>query len=298
VTFLTSSIEIGLVMGLVLSWTVLSLAVSFRLLKFPDIGLEGSFLIGAAMYGMLLRSGWTVGATFVALICGALVGSTTAFLHVRLRINKFLAGIIVVAICYAVSLHILGAPNVSLLELLAGNDSLAQFDHGNVNWRRLFPLLAYPILGIPILVTWFHTRPGLRLRVVCANTVFARSLGLRTLWWTVGGLALSNALAAVSGILLVRQQGFIDIGMGAGVLLTSLAGLAIGEALTPRVIPFVPHVLISAVIGSIVYQVIQTLAVHAGLPAADLKLVTALLVIAMIVPRTIRANSPEEGVLT
>ena len=111
-------------------------------------------------------------------------------------------------------------------------------------------------------------------------------------------MALSNALAALSGILIARQQGFVDIGMGGGVLLSSLAGLAIGEALTPRATSFVAHALISALVGSILYQTIQALAVHAGLPAADLKFVTAALVVALIVPRTIRAGSPEEGVLT
>jgi putative tryptophan/tyrosine transport system permease protein len=291
--------EIGAVMGLLLCLAVMGLAVSFNLLDFPDITMEGSLPLGATVFAASVKSGMPV---LVALLCAMLAGATagalTAFIHSRFGINKFLAGILVVAISYTLCLRILGTSNIGLL----GSPSL--FDYVEPTDRHAPSaalgtalLLASIALAVGALVLWLaQTRGGLRARVAGTNPVYARSLGISVPLHLVAGLAITNAMAAAAGALLAMHQGFADVGMGQGALILCLASMAIGARLVPeRKLPVHVFVVVSAALGSVVYQVLVAFAVRLGLSPVDLKLATALLVLTVVVARARGDGSPAVG---
>jgi putative ABC transport system permease protein len=274
-------IEIGAIQGLVMLGAVLSFAIAFRLLGFPDLTVEGAMPLGAATYAVMAHGGYSLGlALLAACIVGAMCGALTAFLHVVFKVNKFLAGIIVVAVAYSLSLRVMSGPNVSLLQSGSLFSTLSSFAVGAP------PLLILGLIWLPLLgaLSWFFGGPsGIRLRAVGSNPVFAQSVGVSTKIATVAGLAACNVLAAFAGVLQCDYQGFADVSTGQGVLILALAALAIGEAVVPsRRLVYYKFVLIAAVIGSMAYQIILAVAVRAGLPQTDLRLATGVLVLAFV----------------
>jgi len=284
-----SWIDIGLIMGLIYAWAVLGFVCAFRLFRFPDLTIEGSVPLGAAVYAAMLRGGWaTPEAVVLAIASGMLAGAVTASLHARFQVNKFLAGILVVAVAYSLTLRVLGGSNIGLLTYPTPFDFVAWLD-------RLIPalhtgklvvlaLLALVIVGVCM---WaLSTRPGLRLRAVGSNSTFASMLGVNVGLHLVVGLAICNGLGALSGVLLAMHSGFADVGLGQGVLILALAAMTIGERLLPqRHLRYQAYVVLSAIIGSVGYQLLVALAVYLGLAPSDLKLVTALLVLFVVALR-------------
>lgn len=279
--------DIGLLMGLIFAWAVLALALAFRLLSFPDLTVEGSLPLGAAVFAILIKTGTPLStAIAAAVIAGGIAGGLTAFLHVRFRLNKFLAGIIVVAITYSLSLRIMGASNIGLLQSSSLFDLVEPLDRASGETFHFGTMLLLGTLlmgGTALLLFALSSRLGMRLRVAGSNPEYARSLGISVPWNLVFGLALTNGLAALSGILLAMYQGFADVGMGLGVLILALAAMTIGERLvSERTLPFHAFVIVAAVLGSISYQVLVAYAVSMGLAPTDLKLVTAVLVLLVV----------------
>lgn len=280
-------LDIGLTMGLLLAWAVLALALAFRLLSFPDLTVEGSLPLGAAVFAILLKSGaplWA--AVAVALVSGALAGALTAYLHLRFRLNKFLSGIIVVAIAYSLSLRIMGASNIGLLQSASIFDfvePLNRIGGGTFHAGTILLLSVLLLGGVILLGVGLLSRRGIRLRATGSNPEYARSLGISVPWNLVCGLALTNSLAAVSGVLLSTHQGFADIGMGQGILILALAAMTIGERLLPeRNLPFPVFVVAAAIAGSVFYQLLVSYAIRLGLAPTDLKMATAVLVLVVV----------------
>lgn len=213
----------------------------------------------------------------------------TAFFHVRFRINKLLAGIIVVAITYTVSLRIMGTSNIGLLEQPSVFDLVRTWDRfANGRFHAGTILLLAALVGAVCLAagTALSTRPGLRLRAAGANPEYARLLGVRVPANMVTGLALTNGLAAFGGILASMNQGFADVGMGHGILILALAAMTIGERLVPeKRLSYQAYVLLAALTGAIAYQTLVSYALRLGLAATDLKLATAVLVLLVIALR-------------
>ncbi len=286
-------LDIGLVMGLLLAWAVLALALGFRLLDFPDLTVEGSLPLGAAVFAVLHKSGVPMPVSVIgALLAGAAAGALTGFLHVRFRLNKFLAGIIVIAIAYSLSLRIMGASNIGLLQLASIFDIAEPLNRnlpGRLHLGTILMLLGFIVLGGVVLLWALATRRGVRLRVAGSNPEYAKSLGINVPLNMILGLGITNALAAFSGLLLTMHQGFTDISMGQGVLILALAAMTIGERLLPeKHLPFHVFVFLAAIVGSIAYQVLVAYAVRAGLAPTDLKLATAIMVPAVVALRVSR----------
>jgi putative ABC transport system permease protein len=288
-------LDIGVTMGLLLAWAVLALALAFRLLSFPDLTVEGTLPLGAAVFAILLKDGapmWA--AVAVALVSGAAAGALTAYIHLRFRLNKFLSGIIVVAITYSLSLRIMGASNIGLLRSASIFDLVKPLDEaGGVAFHAGTILLLSALLtvGVILLIAGLLSRRGMRLRIAGSNPEYARSLGISVQWNLVFGLALTNALAAVSGVLLSMHQGFADIGMGQGILILALAAMTIGERLLPeRNLPFPIFVVGAALLGSIFYQLLVSYAITLGLAPTDLKMGTAILVLVVVALRLSRGE--------
>ncbi len=283
-------LDVGLVMGLLLSWAVLGLALAFRLLDFPDLTIEGSLPLGAAVFAALRIADVSILASLLlAVSAGGAAGALTGLLHVRFKVNKFLAGIIVIAITYSLSLRIMGGSNIGLLQLPTIFDIVQSSDNvpsSRFHLGAIIMLAAFICIGASLLIVGLATRRGVRLRVAGSNPEYARSLGISVPFNVIAALAITNALAAFSGVLLAMNQGFADVGMGQGVLILALAAMTIGERLLPEErLPFRVFVIFAAILGSITYQILVAYAVRAGLAPTDLKLATALVVFAVVALR-------------
>lgn len=278
VTFATS---------LVYGYIAVAILLPFRLLGFPDLTSEGAFpLGGAACAAALIAGANPILATACAIVAGALAGSATALIHLKFRINTLLAGILVMTALYSINLRILSKANVTLFDLPSVfsliSPRLLTSDLGKVAFFG--GLFAIVLAGL----WWFlHTEKGTALRAVGANPGLAPALGISVWTWTITGLAIANGLAALAGALLVQQQGFADIGMGFGVLVSGLAALVIGETLLGRT--SIALILIGPLVGAIAYYQAVSLGLALGLHPSDLKLVTALLVLVALAVPTLRS---------
>jgi putative ABC transport system permease protein len=291
-------LDIGLVMGLILAWPVLAFAAAFRLLGFPDLTLEGSLPTGAAVCAVALLHGWpALAAIAAAMLAGAFLGALTASIHVKLHVNKFLSGIVVVAISYTLALRIMDASNIGLIrsasvfDLASALDNLwSPFQLGTIVFLAV--ILA---AGSVLVLGGIKTLRGVQLRVAGSNPAYARALGISVPANLIAGLAITNALVAGSGGLLAMYQGFADIGMGQGILILALASMTIGERIIPdRSLSIPSFVVVSAIVGSLIYEILTAYAVRLGLAATDLKLATALFVLGVI---ALRVRNRDDGFL-
>ncbi|OIQ87950.1 beta-methylgalactoside transporter inner membrane component [mine drainage metagenome] len=276
------AIESGLLFGLV----TLGVFISFRVLDFPDLTVDGSLPLGAAVAATLIVHGAPpVLATLAAMLAGAGAGFVTAWLNVRLKILNLLASILTMIALYSVNLRIMGRPNVALL----GVDTVFTPVEKLHLPYYLSDLVLYAAvcLAATLLLVWFlNSQVGLAMRATGANARMARAQGINTSRMTLLGMALSNALVALAGALFAQSQGGADVSMGIGVIVTGLAAVILGEAILPTRTIWLAA--LACVGGSILYRMAVALALNAsfiGLQAQDLKLITAVLVaLAMTVP--------------
>lgn len=276
------AIEIGLIFGLV----ALGVFLSFRIINFPDLTVDGSFPLGGAVAATLIVAGWNpFAATAVAMVAGGLAGYLTAWLNVRLRIMQLLASILVMIALYSVNLRVMGKPNVALI-----NDatvfSLVEFGGLPDYWLKPLVLLVVVIAAKALIDLFFASEVGLAMRATGSNPRMARAQGISTDRLTVWGLALSNALVALAGALFVQSQGGADISMGIGTIVIGLAAVIIGETILPARSLIVTT--LACILGAVLYRFFIALALNSdfiGLKAQDLNLVTAVLVgLALLVP--------------
>jgi len=276
------AIEIGLIFGLV----ALGVFLSFRVINFPDLTVDGSFPLGGAVAAALIVAGWNpFAATAMALAAGALAGYLTAWLNVRLRITQLLASILVMIALYSINLRVMGKPNVALISEPTVFSLLAFADLPEY-WLKPLILLAIVALAKLLLDLFFASETGLAMRATGGNPRMARAQGISTDRFTVWGLALSNALVALAGALFVQTQGGADISMGVGTIVIGLAAVIIGETLLPA--RSLVLTTLACVLGAVLYRFFIATALNTdfmGLKAQDLNLVTAVLVaLALLVP--------------
>lgn len=276
------AIEIGLIFGLV----ALGVFLSFRVINFPDLTVDGSFPLGGAVAAALIVAGWNpFAATAMALAAGGAAGYLTAWLNVRLRITQLLASILVMIALYSVNLRVMGKPNVALISEPTLFSLLAFADLPEY-WLKPLILLAIVALAKLLLDLFFASETGLAMRATGGNPRMARAQGISTDRLTVWGLALSNALVALAGALFVQTQGGADISMGVGTIVIGLAAVIIGETLLPARSLWLTT--LACVLGAVLYRFFIATALNTdfmGLKAQDLNLVTAVLVaLALLVP--------------
>ncbi|MXN78103.1 ABC transporter permease [Burkholderia sp. 4701] len=278
------ALEIGLIFSLV----ALGVLISFRILNFPDLTVDGSFPLGGAVAATLISAGFDpFAATGLAIVAGALAGFVTGWLNVRLKIMDLLASILMMIALYSVNLRIMGRPNVPLIT------EPTLFTVLQPAWLPDYvlrpALLAIVVVVAKLGLDWFFSSQlGLAMRATGANPRMARAQGIATGRATLAGMALSNALVALAGALFAQTQGGSDISMGIGTIVIGLAAVIIGETLLParRLV----LTTLAVVLGAIVYRFFIALALNIefiGLKAQDLNLVTAALVtIALVLPAT------------
>ncbi len=272
-------------LGLAYAASVLGVFVTFRVLAFPDLTVDGSFPLGAAVSAILLVYGWGAWATLlVAALAGALAGCATAILNGRLRINGLLAGILVSIGLYTINLRVMGEKsNLPLLTQSTVVTPLVPY-LGDPNLRGIVVFGVVTLLLALTLYWLLHTDLGLALRATGDNEKMVRAQGIDADRMRLVGLAIANGLVAFSGGIVAQFNGYADIGLGVGMIVASLAAVIIGETLVrPRGIGMT---LIAVVIGAVVYRVFIALALFIGLGPSDMRLVNALIVIvALAVPR-------------
>lgn len=276
------AIEIGLVYGLV----ALGVFLSFRVLSFPDLTVDGSFPLGAAVTATLIVNGADPFlATVLAIVAGAAAGLVTALLNVRFRILHLLASILTMIALFSVNIRIMGRPNVAII-----NDETILTPLLDLGIAGYFakPLLAgiVVVVAVVLLARFLGSEFGLAMRATGANPRMARAQGVSTSLQIYTGMALSNALVALAGALFAQTNGFADVTSGVGTIVVGLAAVILGETLLRTRVLLIA--LIACVLGSVIYRIAVALALNAdflGLQASDLNLVTALLVaLALILP--------------
>ncbi len=279
---LFGALEIGLIFALV----ALGVFISFRLLKFPDLTVDGSFPLGGAVGAVLIASGMDPFlATFLAMLAGALAGVCTALLNVHLKIMDLLASILMMIALYSINLRIMGRPNVPLI-MEPTIFSLLEADWVVDYVMRPLILLVVIIIAKLLLDAYFATQQGLSIRATGSNPRMARAQGVNIGGMIILGMAISNGLVGLAGALFAQTQGGADISMGIGTIVIGLAAVIVGESILPARKMYL--LTLAVIIGAVVYRFFIALALNSdfiGLKAQDLNLVTALLVVfALVIP--------------
>ena len=280
---LLGAIEIGLIFSLV----ALGVFISFRLLRFPDLTVDGSFPLGGAVCAILIANGvnpWL--ATLAATAAGACAGLLTGWLNVKLKIMDLLASILMMIALYSINLRVMGGPNVPLINDPTLFTMLQPEGLDDYLARPL--ILLFIVIAAKLALDWFFsTERGLAIRATGSNARMARAQGVNTGAMVLLGMAVSNALVGLAGALFAQTQGGSDISMGIGTIVIGLAAVIVGESILPsrRIV----YATLAVVIGAIVYRFFIAMALNSdfiGLKAQDLNLVTALLVIfALVIPQ-------------
>ncbi|MDX1688876.1 MAG: ABC transporter permease [Candidatus Promineifilaceae bacterium] len=295
--------------GLGFGAVALGVYLTFRVLDFPDLTIDGSFPMGAAVASALILNGYDVYATLpLAFLAGALAGTATGLIHTYLKINGLLASILVLTGAFTINLRIMGQSNIPLLNEETIFSPYRPFfrelfiERWDNAWVRVHSNIMAIVVFLVIIVVlklaldWFlHTELGLSVRATGDNPQMIRALGVNTERMKILGLALSNGMVGLSGALLAQYQGFADVNSGAGLIIAGLAAVIIGETLFGR--KTVARATAAVVLGMIVYRLAIAAALTINIPipgrdapfrmeATDVKLATALLVlVALAIPR-------------
>ncbi len=286
-------------LGFLYAFMAMGIFITFRIHDFPDITVDGSFVTGAAVTAVLVVAGvnpWI--ALTLSFLAASAAGAITALIHTRFQINGLLAGIMVMTGLYSVNLHIMGRSNIPLLN-----------EPGLLAYAKNFnPGLPYEIwlclmFGAIIAVFWlvislfFQTDFGISMRATGNNPAMAAASGINVNSMKIFGIALANGLVGLSGSLVAQYQGFADIGMGIGSIVFGLAAVIIGETILP--LRSIWAKILSVVAGSVIFRLLVALALYVGLNPIDLKLITAVFVLAILIaPKILQRRQVKAGVAT
>lgn len=300
--------------GIIYAIMALGVYLSFRILDFPDLTVDGSFVTGGAVAAISIINGTDpVTATILGTLAGFVAGSVTGVLHTKGKINPLLSGIIMMIALYSINLRIMGRPNLSLLNETTLFTQVEGFWKGTgfdqalnglmktiglaqvpSTWAILIFMVFVSIL-IKLLTDYFlKTEVGLAIRATGDNQKMIRSLSANTDTLIILGLGVSNAFVALSGALVAQYGGFADVGLGIGMIITGLASVIIGEALFGK--RTIAITTIAVIGGAIIYRIVVTLALRVEfLETGDMKLITALLVVAaLITPKIMKAQKEKK----
>lgn len=278
-TGLLSSLGASIEIGLIFAILAMGYMLSYKFLKYYDLSLEGTYPLGAFVAAVLIQKGLGPYLGILgAIICGGVGGCLTYFFYKKIKVDPLLSGILTLIILYSINLRIGGASNIPI----AGNPNI----FGNLpKWLILLVLTLIIKFAIDY---YLRSETGYLLKITGNNRKLVKQLGKNPDSFIMVGLILSNALIGLSGGLMANYQGFADIQMGTAMIVTGLASIIIGDTLmksrdklrdTSR-----------AILGAIVYRIISGLAIYLGLNPNDLKLITALIVIAFISYNNYLAN--------
>ncbi len=270
--------------GLIYAILALGVYITFKILDFPDMSVDSSFPLGAAVTAMMMSKGISPLLTLPAsMIAGALAGMLTGLIHVRLKVRDLLAGIIVMTGLYSVNLHIAGRSNVQLFmnDTIFKNAFVSSLPFEVQTYVPVIILALLTLLVKIIMDLYLATRSGFLLRATGDNPTLVATLAKDSGSVKIMGLAIANALVALSGCVMCQYQRYFDISMGTGTLVLAVASVIVGTQLL-KGIRFL-RATTAVVLGSILYKGCVALALNFGLSPFDLKLVTAALLLVIII---------------
>lgn len=271
--------------GLLWATLGIGLFLTFRILDFPDMTVEGTFPLGAATSVTLISNGMNPGlASLIAAGAGALAGLVTGLIYTKGKVPILLAGILTMTAVYSINLRIMGQANRSLL----GKGTLFSADFLDFLPKN-FPTV---VVGLVIIVVvtaataiFLQTELGQAFIVTGDNRAMARSLGVNTDNMTIMGLMISNGLIGLGGALVAQNNGFADVNMGIGIIVVALASIIIGEVVFTDQMSLTDR-LVTIVIGSVLYRFVLVIVLYLGFNANDLNLFSAVVLgIALTLPQ-------------
>ncbi len=292
-SLLVHALEQGFLYGLM----ALGVYMSFRILRFPDLSVDGTFPLGAALAASMIVSGYDPFlASAAATGAGALAGAFTGILSSRFRIQGLLAGVLTMTMLYSLNLRIMGRPNLPLLGRPSALRVAAEWTGLPAPWAILVAAALAALAAKLLLDLFFRTDLGLTLRASGGNPGLVQAYGANPGNMVVLGLAASNGLVALSGALVAQYSGFADVNMGVGTIVAGLASVIVGEMiLRPRAVIWAT---LAALIGSCLYRGAILVALRygaaLGFTASDLRLLTALVVLAALVAPVVRGKLRRE----
>ena len=258
--------------SLIFAIMVLGIYISFRILNFPDMTVDGTFPLGAAISAKLLTLGVNPYLTLlVALVAGAVAGAVTGLIHVKLKVKDLLAGILVMTALYSVNLRVMGKSNIPLFE----EDNIF-----NTEYSMMITIVVLILISKFLLDYLLKTKFGFALKALGDNENLIVSLGLNEEKYKIYGLMIANAFVAFSGAVLAQYQGFADVGMGTGIIVIGLASIIIGDTLFGKRRKLAGTTIV--IIGSILYRGVIAVTLSMGMDASDLKLITSVIVIVIL----------------
>lgn len=274
-----------LIQGLIYALVSFGVYITYSILDFPDLSVDGSFPLGAAVTAVLLTNGCNPYLTLLAALCvGALAGLFTGFIHVKLHVRDLLAGIITMTALFSINLQIAGS-NLTVERavdtIFTAGPTMALFGGLSLTYRKLIVALIITLLVKLLLDAFFATKAGLLLRAVGDNAFLVTSLAKDKGNVKMAGLVISNALVALGGALVCHETRSFSATMGTGQVVFGLATVIIGVALFRR-LSFVKGTT-AVVVGSILYKLCIAVALDLGLPPNMMKLITAVLFLLVLV---------------
>lgn len=265
----TELLYTGILQGLILSIIAFGIMIPFRFLNFPDLTAEGAYPLGGAVCASLMVAGMPqILAIIAGIMAGGLLAVGTSQVALRLKVNSLLAGIILSTMAYSINLRIMGKPNIAL------------FDMGGISFDLISLMIIVGMLCIVPFALFLYTDFGLQFRTIGSNPNFAINHGISVNKYTSLGLFVAGSMFGLAGSLMVQMQQFMDVGMGAGIVIHGLASLMIGEAIMGN--GKMPKQLAAPVIGALIYQQIQGFALSCGLAPSDLKFFTGSIVLIVL----------------
>lgn len=263
-----------------LVWGVMAIGVyiTYKILDIADLTVDGTICTGAAVCTMMMLSGQSPWLSILgAMLAGALAGVVTGLLHVFLGIPAILAGILTQMTLWSVNLKILGKAN----QAISARNTTVLLSQMNIP-HALIVLAVVGVLTVAILYLFFGTELGCSIRATGCNQSMSRAQGINTNFTKVMGLAISNAIVALSGALLCQYQGYTDINMGRGAVVIGLAAVVIGEALVRRISPNFAVRLTGVIAGATVYYIVYQTIIFVGFDTDMLKMFSAIVVAAFL----------------
>lgn len=271
--------------GLIYSIMALGIYITYKILDFPDLTVDGSFPMGAAITAVMISRDMNPLLTLpVSFLLGALVGVCTGLIHVKLKVRDLLSGIIMMTALYTVNLRIAGRANLPIYNktTIFDNDFInGLFPESLKKFETVLVIFVITLVMKYILDWYLHTKSGYILRAVGDNDAIVTAMAVDEGRVKIVGLAIANGLVSLSGCVYAQQQRYFDVSFGTGTMVIGLASVIIGTSLFKR-ITFL-RVTSSVVVGSVVYKACVAIAIKFGFQSTDLKFITAALFLIILI---------------
>ncbi|MDE7286749.1 MAG: ABC transporter permease [Lachnospiraceae bacterium] len=283
--------------GMIYAIMALGVYITYKILDFPDLTVDGSFPMGAAIACILISKGMNPYLTLpISFAAGALVGMITGMIHVKLKVRDLLSGIIMMTALYTVNLRVAGRANLPIYnqENIFDNQFINTIFPASMEKYKTVVIIFVIMILTKYLLDWYmNSQSGFMLRAVGDNETIVTSLGVDKGMIKIIGLSIANGLVSLSGCIFANQQRFFEISSGTGTVVIGLASVIIGTSIFKKVTFF--RVTSSVIIGSLLYKACVAIAIRVIPASSDLKLVTAVLFLVILVIGTDRRKKVKKN---